>query len=131
MLVLNGSMIPIEYFIDPPISVVSNEILSRCYIPLIQFLVILFPSGVATIFVSSNIFLRQVRNVVLVFCSIFVVCILFNCFAHILFKCFACVLFDFFCSRFVRYPYLPRFSHKEFYDIPDGLPHFHFFYPVG
>ena len=74
--------------IDLPISVVGNRIWASCSIPVIGFLVIIFPSGVAIIDAFS-IFLRQVKKyffvTALIFFSLFVqffVCVWFNCSAR-------------------------------------------------
>ena len=67
--VLNGFMIPIESFTDPPISV-GNKTLSS--VTAIRFLVILLPSGGVSRFVTSTRLSRYALNsiVLLAFCSI-------------------------------------------------------------
>ena len=109
--VLNGFAIPIEYFIAPPISVVSNEIRASCFVPVIRFPLILFSIGVSALLDYSSRLLSQVRTyfsaptliVLLEFCLIVLLTStvllailfniilrdLFNCFSHGWFTCFA------------------------------------------
>ena len=51
---LNGFTIPIDYFTAPPISVVGNNIWTGCFVPVIEFLFILFSSGMDAICLDSS-----------------------------------------------------------------------------
>ena len=73
---------------DPPISVVGNNIWASCSVTIIQFLVIIFSSGVAICDASSRLSRRSKKYFavtalifLLIFLNIFA-CVLFNCFAR-------------------------------------------------
>ena len=84
--VLNGFTIPIEYFTDPPISVIGNKIWYGCSIPVIRFIVIIYPNWVAISFVYYSRFLRPVQKSIalLVFGSIVLIAF-FNAFICLIF----------------------------------------------
>ena len=107
---LNGFVI----LTDPPLSVVSKKIWAGSSVPVIQILVIIFPSGVVICLDSYSRLLQQVRNF---FASpaLTILLAIFHLFCSL----------QLFCSH--SYYYLPHFSCKEFYDLSDYLPHFHFF----
>ena len=110
---------------DPPISIFSNNIWAISSIPIIWFLVILFPIGVV-IHDAYGRFSRKARKsfsvttliVVLKFCSFFF-SHLVKCFAHILLNCFA-NLVKLFCSQL--YSCFLHFCQKESND--NSLSHF-------
>ena len=69
--VLNGFTIPIEYFTDPPISVIGNKIWYGCSIPVIRFIVIIYPNWVAISFFFIIVdFWGQFRNQLLCSCLV-------------------------------------------------------------
>ena len=119
--------------IDPPISVFHNNIWSCYSVSVIQFLVILSPSGVLICINSDSRLSIQARKyfsvpaliVLLAFCSniLFVSTILVVICSIVL---LAVRSHQLFCSH--SYSYLPHFCHKESYNIPHGLPLSHFFF---